>query len=347
MQCTLLIPHLFPPGGFGDDLCRDLALDNLRKFLARSHHLSFDAIDATGWLCQAFEVEKQLDWPVAPLTLTVDGGEANDAYWLRADPVHLQARRDQLQLADGNMLKVSKQEADELVATLNHHFADHGMVFLAPHPGRWYLRLAHRPEITTHAPGSVAGGNINALLPAGRDALNWHGIVNEIQMLLHEHAVNEARETRNEMAINSVWLWGGGAKTAVPGRHFSAVWSDNALATALAAGADIHAAALPDHAGRWLRAAGAAPASGNVHHLIVLEQLDAAAQYGNAGQWRENIAALDRDWLAPLLQALQQRRISRIALVAPGGRRCQRFEATPLDLLKFWRKTRPLSAYAT
>lgn len=345
MQCTLLIPHLLPPGGSGEDLCHGLALVELRRLLARSRHLTFDAIDTTAWLCQAFEVEKQLDWPVAPLTLAIDGGEPGNAYWLRADPVHLQARRDQLRLAESEMLGISKPEADELAATLNRHFADAGMTFLAARPGRWYLRLAQRPEISTCAPGTAAGGNIDAFLPAGADALRWHGIANEIQMLLHEHPVNAAREARNELTVNSVWMWGGGTKTAVPGRHFSAVWSDNVLAAALAAGADIHAAALPGHGSGWLDAARGDAACAEAHHLIVLEQLDAAAKYGNAGLWRENLVALERDWVAPLLAALRQRRISRIALVATGTRRCERFEAGPLDLLKFWRKPASLSAY--
>lgn len=347
MQCTLLIPRLFPPGDFGDDICRGLALAGLQRFLARSRHLSFEAIDTTAWLCQAFEVEKQLDWPVAPLTLAIDGGEPGDAYWLRADPVHLQARRDQLRLAESGMLGISQQEADELAATLNRHFADDGMTFLAARPGRWYLRLARRPEIITCAPGMAAGSNIDTFLPAGKDALRWHGITNEIQMLLHEHPVNEAREARNELTINSIWLWGGGAKTAVPGRHFSVVWSDNVLAAALAAGADIHAAALPGHGTAWLDTARKDAACGDAHHLIVLEQLDAAAKYGNAGLWRENLVALEHDWIAPLLPALRQRRISRIALVATGARRCERFEAGPLDLLRFWRKPASLSAYST
>lgn len=346
MQCTLLIPHLFPPGGFGDDICHGLAPVDLQRLLARSRHLSFETIDTTAWLCQAFEVEKQLDWPVAPLTLAIDGGEPGDAYWLRADPVHLQARRDQLRLAESDMLGISQQEADALAAILNRHFADHGMTFLAARPGRWYLRLARRPEISTCAPGMAAGGNIDAFLPAGKDALRWHGIANEIQMLLHEHPVNKAREARNELTINSIWLWGGGAKTAVPGRHFSAVWSDNALAAALAAGADIHAAALPGHGTGWLDTTRKDAASGDAHHLIVLEQLDAAAKYGNAGLWRENLVALERDWIAPLLLALRQRRLSRIALVATGARRCERFEAGPLDLLRFWRKPASLSAYS-
>lgn len=347
MQCTLLIPQLFPPAEFGADICRDLALGELRKFIARSQHLSFDAIDPTAWLCQAFEVERQLDWPVAPLTLTADGGDPGDAYWLRADPVHLQARRDQLRLADSRLLDVSRQEADELVAALNRHFANDGMTFLAPHPGRWYLRLAHRPDIITHAPGTVGGGNIDAFLPCGKDALHWHRIFNEIQMLLHAHAVNDAREARNEMAVNSVWLWGGGIKTAVPGKHFSAVWSDNALACALAAGADAQTAALPANAQHWLRAAGAAKTPRKDDHLIVLEQLDAAAQYGNAGRWRENMGALEREWFSPMLQALRERRISRLALVSSSERRCERFEATPLDMLKFWRNSKLPSDFAT
>ena len=55
---------------------------------------------AEGWLCQAFEVDRQRDWPIAPLTLCVDGGEPDLAYWLRADPVHIKVSREGLHLVD-------------------------------------------------------------------------------------------------------------------------------------------------------------------------------------------------------------------------------------------------------
>jgi hypothetical protein len=335
MQCTLFIPHLLSGRDFINEACRDLRLDSLRKFLARARRTAFGTIGTEAWLCQAFEVEQQLDWPVAPLTLVADGGDA----------VHLHANRGQLVLACAGNPWITRQEADDLVAALNRHFADDGLHFLAPHPERWYLRLAHRPGISTHPPEAVAGADINAFLPQGKDALHWHKVFNEIQMLLHAHPVNEARDARGEPLINSVWLWGGGSKTAVRGRHFCAAWGNNVLAAALAAGADIHAAALPAGADEWLRAADTRPSP--AHHLILHEEFARAMQQGDLAAWRRAALALEQHWIAPLLTALWQKRIAAIALVAPGPASCLRFELDRLDLLRVWRASAPLSAHAT
>lgn len=345
MQCTLLVPHLLLPAEFGANACHGLALDELLTLLARSDRQTLPAIGMEAWLCQAFEVKKQQDWPVAPLTFALDGGDPGNACWLRADPVHLRLRRNQMLLADCRAFGISQQEADEFVASLNRHFTQDGLQFLAPHASRWYLRLERKAEMTTRALSEAVGADINACLPAGKDALHWHRIANEIQMLLQDHPLNAAREAQGGMAVNSVWLWGGGTRPAVPGQHFSAVWSDEALACALATAAGLPAAPLPREAEPWLNSLDPAQPV-NAHALIVLGQLTGAAQYGDSARWREDISALNRNWFAPLLAALRQRRLSRIALIAPGTRSCERFELSPLDLLRFWRRTQPLPAYA-
>src|SRR5688572_12740058 len=75
MQCTLLIPHLFWPRVTADAIERGLELPQLRKLLGRAQLERHSAITPEAWLCQAFEVERQQDWPIAPLTLALDGGE--------------------------------------------------------------------------------------------------------------------------------------------------------------------------------------------------------------------------------------------------------------------------------
>ena len=345
MQLTLLIPHLWWPREATDDMYRDLALPELQTLLARAHHSSFPPIPTEAWLCQAFEVERQADWPVAPLTLSIDGGDAGDAYWLRADPVHLSPHHDRLALADSSVFAVSRDEADVLVGALNEHFAMEDMQFFAPRPDRWYVRLETDPEIATHPLREVAGNNVDSFLPAGKNALHWHRICNEIQMLLHNHAVNEAREERGEPAINSVWLWGGGRRPAVPGRHFSTLWSDDALALALAASADVRAAPVPPDAERWLKTVRETSRPDD-HHLLMLAQLERAARRDDLSAWREDLGRLDGQWFAPLLAALKQRLLLRLALVAPGPNGCERFELAWPDLFKFWRTARPLASYA-
>jgi hypothetical protein len=48
-------------------------------------------------------------------------------------------------------------------------------------------------------------------------AKKWRRLQNELQMILHDHPVNEARLERGELSINSVWLYGcGSSKDIAP-----------------------------------------------------------------------------------------------------------------------------------
>jgi hypothetical protein len=345
MQCTLLIPHLFWPGAAAATVTQGLALPQLTKLLARSRLERCPAVTREAWLCQAFGVERQQDWPVAPLTLTIDGEDPANHYWLRADPVHLKVARDRLVLVDSSLFEVTSEECRSMLAALNLHFAQSGLAFHASHPKRWYVRLPREPALITHALSEVAGEDVRRYLPSGADALVWHGVFNETQMLLHEHAVNENRDARGEPAVNSVWFWGGGTRPVVPGRVFQRVWSDDALAVGLAAGAVVPADAAPRDAVSWLQQLPRSTRS-TESHLITIDDLAAAVAYQDPDAWRTRMAALEERWIGPLVQAVRERRVSQITLVALGETHCCRFVAAALDLMKLWRRSRMLSAYA-
>ena len=344
MQCTLLIPRLFWHRHTADAVAQGLQLPALTSLLARGTLERYSPVTPEAWLCQAFEVERQQDWPIAPLTLTIDGGEPDSAYWLRADPVHIKVSREGLHLVDNALFDIAIEDARALVAKLNAHFAA-AITFRAPHPRRWYVNVARAPALVTHAVSEVAGRDVQQYLPEGRDALAWHGTFNEAQMVLHEDPINEARAERGEPELNSVWFWGGGTLPIVPTRHFASVWSDDVTATALAAAADTHAAQVPADAATWLAAVTAEHGS-RASHLIVLDDLATAVNYEDADAWRTRIAALEAGWFAPLTAALRDRRLSELNLVALGETSTCRFSVKPADLLKFWRKAQPLSAYS-
>ena len=343
MHCTLLVPDLLSASPPDAAPYHELHLPALTRLLARGRCASFDAVGMEAWLCQAFEIERRNDWPVAPLTLMIDGGDPGDAYWLRCDPVHLHMRRNQLILAAGGALTPSPQESAALIATLNGHFATDGLSFLACGPQRWYLRVERRPSISTHALHDVIGRDIECCLPSGPDSPRWHALINEIQMLLHAHPVNQAREARGEPAVNSIWLWGGGVKPTVQGRHFTEVWASDALARALATFGQVPVHPLPANAVPLLAPEPGAPG----RHLVVMPQLRDAVQYGDIAQWRATLSMLERDWFSPLHEALRRRRLSGLTLIAPGARRCLRCDITGGDLWKFWRPLRPLGVCRT
>ena len=344
MQCTLLIPQLFWPRESAGMAGQGLELPALSTLLARAEVERFPPISPEAWLCQAFEVERQRDWPIAPLTLALDGGEPDAAYWMRADPVHIKVSREGLRLVDSTLFDVSADEAQSFVDALNAEFAQSGLVFFAPHPKRWYVKCADAPSIATHALSEVAGRDVKAHLPGGEQALDWHRRFNEAQMLLHSHPANESREARGEPAVNSVWFWGGGTIPSVPGHHFATVSSDDSAATALAAAADVGIRPLQEDGERFV--ACASTSNSSLPHLAILNQLAGAVAYQDAAAWRDRIARLETEWFAPLLRALRRGTVSRIDIVSLGSEHCCRFTITRGALFKVWRRPQALEAYS-
>jgi hypothetical protein len=333
MHVTLLVPDLFWPRDDGEAPYRELEMPSAALLLARARCRRFPPIGLETWLCQAFEVERQLDWPVAALTLALDGGDPADGYWLRADPVHLLAHRDRLTLLDPGVVKPREEDAAELVPLLNRHFSADGLVFQAPHPARWYVRAPGEPRLATRELSQAAGRDVAGAMPTGEDGLRWRRVLTEIQMLFHEHAVNQRREERGELPINSVWLWGGGRRPPVPGEHFTHVAAENHLAQGLAGrtGAEVLSGPKLPH-DRSAR-------------VLAIAEIP-SARYGDDSPWRQGLAAIERSHFAPLLAGLREGTVSEAAIVTLHARACLRFELSRSDLLKFWRGKRPLHAHA-
>src|SRR5436309_480587 len=326
MHCNLYIPDFSSAEGFSSD--RLAAAETL---IARGRRKRIAPISPEAWLFERFGVPKQRDWPVAPYTLLADGGAPERHYWMRADPVHLRVSRDSLGLAD--TFEVSRAESEALVETLNRHFGP-TMLFYPMRPARVYVRFDKAPELQTTPAAAARGLAIDEKLPSGPDAMRFHALMNEAQMLLHEHPVNAEREARGEPALNSIWFWGGGVIAAAKARPFSAVIAGDPLARGLALAAGIPAHALPKDADSVLAAL-----EDEGRALVVL---DAPREAQLAGHH----TALERDWFLPLLAALKSGRIGMLTLHLCGAGSLLEVETVRSDLRHFWRLRRPLSAYA-
>ncbi|MEQ1813962.1 MAG: hypothetical protein ABL860_05860 [Candidatus Nitrotoga sp.] len=335
----LIILDLFLPQQFAASACSGLSLPALEKLLARSRREPMAAQSHKGTmslearLCAHFGV---MDESVAPITLQADGMQAEGFYWLRADPVHLQLQRAQMNLHANVSLSVD--EATRLCDSLNQHFAGEHFKFFAPHPQRWYMRLDAAPDLMTYSLMQVAGKDIRPCMPFGADALYWNGVMNEVQMLLHEHAVNTAREARGEVVINSVWLWGGGFAQILSQRPFARVVGDSLLPRAFAEYAGISYFNLPDDE-RWL-----ADTSSEI--LVVWEGQRLAIQQGNVQAWQDAVLNLEQFCAAPLLNALGSGEVARVSVEVLHGSASHRFILSRGDLWKVWRTRVSLAHYA-
>jgi len=194
MHCTLLIPGLLTPGA-SSETTGDLRLAELEVAFARGDSRVRENISCDQWLCDEFGVSVDGDIPAAPLMLKADGGDPQEDFWFCADPVHLRADRSRLVLS-ARIEDLTGDEAIKLVDTLNKHFSQDRVRFLAPTPRHWYIQKEGVPRMLTTPLAHAMNRSVDGHLPQGDDALEWNRIVNEAQMILHAHPVNEAREAR-------------------------------------------------------------------------------------------------------------------------------------------------------
>ena len=332
MHCELTVPGLFAQAS-------GARAPSLELLLARARGSSAESVSLEAWLQDAFGLE---DNPLAAgaLTLAATGGDPADECWGRADPVHLRLMRDRLVVVPSAAFSLTGEEAAALVESLNRHFA--GRIELqAAQAARWCARLEQGFALRAETPLEAAGRDADrALREGGEAAHRWSRLLNEIQMLLHSHPVNLAREQRGELQVNSVWLWGVGAAPRVPPSPWQAVSADDPLALGFARLSGARPGALPASAFALLDRA-----PGEGRHLVVLDALRAPLVLGEMDRYRECIEALERDWFAPLLQALREGRIGMLTLHVPDALGAS-FEAIRGDLRRFWRRPKALERYA-
>ncbi|MDP2266904.1 MAG: hypothetical protein Q8J70_10165 [Thiobacillus sp.] len=329
----ILIPHLFPGKRLLEAATQNLRLPALETLLGRGRLQACSADGTEAALCQALGIARQQDWPLAPITLEADGQDAGGAYWLRADPVHLRVMRDRIVLADPGVLNLSQHEADELSASIAQHFGEN-LNPIALHPQRWYLQLSHLPRLTTTPLSVATGRNIEPVQPQGEAAQHYRALLNELQMLLFTHPVNQARELRGELPVNSVWIWGGGVKP------------DTTPAALSLYANDPEARALGKYGSAQLHPTPAKLEKSLIkkESVIQLDALTPAGLCGDAYAWREALRAMEQDWFVPLLAALRTVDSNGLQLSDPVNGKSLFLKKT--DTWKIWRRPRNLLSFA-
>lgn len=278
-------------------------MPGLERLLARGRPLCGETSLADA-LCQVFGVARQEDSPLAPITANYDGLNANIGYWLRVDPVHLQIGMRGMTLLDARHVGLSEAESRSLASSLAPLFQEAGWQLLAPAPERWYGHPSHGIKMRTTPLDEVATRHVNSALPTGPGAARAMRLINDAQIILHDHPVNLGREQAGQAPINSLWLWGGGEMTKT-GRRFGQVLAAQTEALALARLSGGAAAPCP---------ASLAEVPAAASSLLVLPEFPANADAADATR-------LDRDWFTPLLRNLYLGRIrlATLRLTGPEG----------------------------
>ena len=127
-----------------------------------------------------------------------------------ATPVHYVAGLDRLRLHPAGLLDLHADEQQQLAADFSAVFTGSGWSLHATGRRELLLSGGASGAVTTQDPALWLGADPAAGLPNGERSAPLRRLGAEIEMWLHEHAVNAGRRRRGLLVVNAFWLWGGG-----------------------------------------------------------------------------------------------------------------------------------------
>ena len=316
-QLTLAIPFALPHAVLAGDLTKALQTPALAALISRTSSSSLHEFDVTtrllpheAWLAHALDLAPPAgsDDAAAPFAAAAMRGfglapEPGARYFL-IHPVHIEITRKHLTMDDVRQLQLSEADSRILFELARPYFDGLGQPLYYGDAHTWFMRADDWSDLRCASPDAAASQNLADWMPEGEHARASRRLQNEVQMLWHEHPVNEAREARGLKTVNGYWLWGASvAKASAP-----------ACAHAL------HVSAAPG----WLSALAeparrdaqpAAVIASQSDALVVHAGLVESAMAQDWGTWLAQLQALEEHWFAPLLAALKDGRLGQLRLV--------------------------------
>lgn len=206
---------------------------DLERRLPRADASELPSGGAMRTLFRLFGFDAGAELPAAPVTRSVDAGDAARGAWLRADPAWMDVG-SALVLRGWGGLGLDDEASTALADALAEPFNEAGLAFSAPVPGRWYVRVDDHERLATTPPDELTGRDAGDHLPEGDRPEIWRRLMGECQMILHNHPVNRDRRSAGLRPVNSLWFWGMGKLPGYAPNGFSRVKGGGALARGLA-----------------------------------------------------------------------------------------------------------------
>ena len=220
----LLVSFASPISDAGRQAAAALQLPNLQKLLSRLVRTELDEADvwslspphervwaaAMGW--------PQIDGglPLAAQQAAADGLDVGQRAWGLLSPVHWHVGTDQVSLLDPAQLMLDEAASHAIFDAVAPLFTSEGFELHWATALRWYASHACLADQRCASLDRVIGRNVDRFL--GHTGL-IRRLQSEVQMLLHTHPINDAREAKGLLPVNSFWLSGCGVLPAAPGAH--------------------------------------------------------------------------------------------------------------------------------
>ncbi len=187
------------------------AQGRLARWLSRGDRLPEAKSGRETALRESFEFTG-IHFPYAALARSLQCSDAADAVWVNADPAFVIADAVTVRMLACGNLGLTAEESSELAKPLKLLFGDAGFALEVSPTGRWQLRCSKSSRLPQFSPPSaVLGDDMARHLPRGHNERQWRHLLNEAQVILHNHPLNAARMQSGLSPVNSVWFWGEGA----------------------------------------------------------------------------------------------------------------------------------------
>jgi hypothetical protein len=153
--------------------------------------------------------------PWAALSAADDGVAPNDLAWGLLTPVHWQLGSDGVRQLDPQLLQLDERASRALCDAVRELFAREGWSLTYGAPLRWYAAHEWLDALPCASLDRVTGRDVDHWLSPHPTAQRVRRLQNEVQMLLYTHPINDEREARGALSVNSFWLSGCGRRQAV------------------------------------------------------------------------------------------------------------------------------------
>ena len=238
----LIIPYAASHTFTGPEVWAGLQLPHLQALLSQLQrqqvqqdpiptplHLPHERLQAQalGWHPEATALPWAA-WHLAQKGLPSDRPQA----WMT--PCHWQIGMDQVVMADPEHLRLSDDESQQLLQAMQPFLREDGLQVSWHNALLWHVQGDLLADLPTASLDRVIGQNVKHWMPEHPAARPLQRLQSEMQMLLYNHPVNDARDARRQHTVNAFWLHGAGTLPATtPAAAVPVTVSDKLRASAL------------------------------------------------------------------------------------------------------------------
>jgi hypothetical protein len=180
-----------------------------------------------------------LGWPVQAPTLPwaawhrAQQGQASAEPQAWMTPCHWQIGMDQVVMADPAHLHLTDEESQQLLQAMQPFLQEDGLHVTWHSALLWHAQGPLLADLPTASLDRVIGHNVKDWMPNSPVARPLQRLQSEMQMLLYNHPVNDARDARRQHTVNAFWLHGAGTLPVAPPMTPVVTVSDALRASAL------------------------------------------------------------------------------------------------------------------